>query len=134
MPLENLSDGLLLEIAQWVGAGAYHSSIINIIAVRRTQFLGSLAQCSRRLNTIASPLLYKTFTQTKKEALPAFLRPVLEKPKIGEGVRKFVATEIREDAGLEMSIFSANRQIAVDGRCGARALACDRASLVLVAS
>jgi hypothetical protein len=113
MSLDKLSDDLLLEIAEWVGTHAYHPFLGNIIAVRGTRFLGPLALCSRRLNTIVSPLLYRTFAQTNKKALPALLRLVLEKPQIGEEVKKFVGTEMstylmdrERDNRLDMSRFS----------------------------
>ena len=113
MSLDKLSDELLLEIAEWVGTNAYHPHLASTITVRGTQFLGPLALCSRRLNTIISPLLYKTFTQTNKKALPAFLRLVLEKPQIGKEVKRFVGTELplyqideEYDNKLDMSQFS----------------------------
>jgi hypothetical protein len=112
MSLDKLSDDLLMEIAEWVGTDGYPPPLANTIAVRVTRFLGPLALCSRRLNAIVSPLLYRTFTQTNKEALPAFLHLVLEKPQIGELVKKLVGTEISsysEDGHnnrLDMSRFS----------------------------
>jgi hypothetical protein len=88
MSLNKLSDGLLLEIAGWAGTDAYYPSLTKTItAVRGTRFLGPLAVCSRRLNTIVSPLLYRTFTQTNTKALPAFLRLVLESPRLAKRSR-----------------------------------------------
>jgi hypothetical protein len=97
---------LLLEIAEWVGTDAYHPSLVNIITVRGTRFLGPPALCSRRLNTIVSPLLYRMFIQTNTKALPAFLRLALERPQIGEEVKKLMATELPEDTKLDMSGWS----------------------------
>jgi hypothetical protein len=114
MSLNKLSDDLLLEIAGWAGTNAYHPSPTNTItAVRGTRFLGPLAVCSRRLNTIVSLLLYRTFTQTNTKALPAFLRLVLEMTQMGEEVKIFMATELPKDVKLGMSGWSPHHF----GRC-----------------
>jgi hypothetical protein len=112
--MQDKSDDLLLEITGWAGTVAYHPSPTDTIAaVRGTQFLGPLAIYSRRLNTIVSPLLYRTFTQTNTNALPAFLRLVLEKSQIGEEVKKFMAAELPKDVKFGMSGWSPHHF----GRC-----------------
>jgi hypothetical protein len=105
MSLDKLSDDILLCLAEWVGTHAYVPHY-DIIAVRGTRFLGPLALCSRRLNRIVTPLLYRTFTQTGMKALPTFLHLLLNKPKIGAEVRKFVGSEVHEEDPLDMSMFS----------------------------
>jgi len=99
MSLSALPDDILLEITKWVATDDYipryetvHYPYIPFSARRRTKFLGSLALCSRRLNQIASPILYKTFVQTRERALPAFLRLLCSRPERGAYVTKFVVS------------------------------------------
>ena len=99
MSLSALPDDILLEITKWVATDDYIPTYetvdypyIPFSARRRTKFLGSLALCSRRLNRMASPILYKTFVQTRERALPAFLRLLSSRPERGAYVTKFVVS------------------------------------------
>ncbi|KAE9379556.1 hypothetical protein N431DRAFT_159357 [Stipitochalara longipes BDJ] len=97
MVLDQLSDELILEIAEHLSSKYGNKS------------LGSIALCSRRLNNIISPLLYRTFTQGWKPAvLPILLRTVMEKPIIGAEIKHLILTEIiqDDDGGLDMSGYS----------------------------
>jgi hypothetical protein len=99
MSLSALPDDILLEITKWVATDDYiprYETVdypyIPFSARRRTKFLGSLALCSRRLNRMASPILYKTFVQTRERALPAFLRLLSSRLERGAYVTKFVVS------------------------------------------
>lgn len=100
MSFDRLSDELVLEIAKHVERLNY----------RGNRLLGPLVLCSRRLNGIISPLLYRTFIEgwDKPLALPSLLRLVMEKPNVGAEVKKLVMTEADEINGvfLDMSGYS----------------------------
>lgn len=92
MSLDQLSDELILEIAKQLERIYYGRHYGN-------RSLKSLVLCSRRLNNIVSPLLYRTFTQVwnKLAALPNLLRLVMEKPRVGSEVKKLVLRENNDD-------------------------------------
>jgi hypothetical protein len=105
MSLYKLSDDILLEIVEWVNTNGYIPDYSSVTE-RGTKFLASLVLCSRRLNSIATPVLYRTFVQTKYGALPAFLCTILEKPQLGALVKDIVVSEIDEEESMEMGGFS----------------------------
>lgn len=106
MSLYKLSDELLLEIAQWVNTSGYIPEYSSFTEPG-TKFLASLILCSHRLNKIATPVLYRTFIQTKSGALPAFLRTLSEKPKMGALVKKIIVYQVgEEEDGMDMGEFS----------------------------
>jgi hypothetical protein len=105
MSLYNLSDELLLEIAEWVNTSGYIPDYSRFTE-RGSKFLASLAVCSRRLNSIATPVLYRTFVQTKYKALPSFLRTLSEKPEMRALVKTIVVYEISEEESMDMGGFS----------------------------
>lgn len=101
MSLDHLSDELIVEVAKQLES-IYHDN----------RSLGPLVLCSRRLNNIISPLLYRTFTQVwnKLAAIPNLLRLVMEKPRIGAEIRTLVLREIAvegEPEELDISGYSA---------------------------
>ncbi|KUJ21377.1 uncharacterized protein LY89DRAFT_730157 [Mollisia scopiformis] len=79
MPLEALSNELLVEIAEWVNETC------------DTQTLLDLALCSRRLNAVATPIMYQSFHSGHRDVLPVFLRTLLAKPELGLRVQSFSA-------------------------------------------
>ncbi|PMD34298.1 hypothetical protein L207DRAFT_588897 [Hyaloscypha variabilis F] len=70
-------------------------------------FLAPLVRCSRRLNNVVGPLLYRTFTQslTKPASLPNLLRMVMEKPAVGAEIKNLVLMEPYFHEGLSMSSY-----------------------------
>jgi hypothetical protein len=103
MSLDQLSDELVVEIAKQIESNGNY---------RNNRSLRHLVRCSRRLNTIVSPLLYRTFTQAwdKLAALPNLLLLVMEKPSIRSEIKKLVLREINDDnvrgEALDMSGYS----------------------------
>jgi hypothetical protein len=103
MSLDQLSDELVLEIAEQIESNDNY---------RGNRSLRPLVLCSRRLNSIVSPLLYRTFTQAwhKLAALPNLLHLVMEKPSIRLEIKKLVLKEIDDDnvrgEALDMSGYS----------------------------
>ena len=94
---DQLSDELILEIVKQAERDYGNTS------------LAPFALCSRRLNNIASPLLYRSFTQrsTNRAALTALLRTVMQKPILGAEVKKLAVTDIDQLLdNIEMSPFS----------------------------
>lgn len=102
MLLEELPNDLLVEIVDWVGTDTFMRDY-GIVIGRGTKSLHHLALCSRKLNTVATPVLYRTYTQTGEKALQEFLLRVLRNPDLGKHVKNFVASEISEDEQLDMS-------------------------------
>jgi hypothetical protein len=118
MSLDALSDELLLNIAEFVNIND-HRYLYKNDYDQGWRFLAKLALCSRRLNRIATPILYRTFKQTGEregeKRLPTFLHLLKEKPELGACIKSFVASEISEDdEHMDMKGFS--RQDV--GKCG----------------
>jgi hypothetical protein len=96
MSFDQLSDELILEIARHAER-EYGSNM----------FLAPLVLCSRRLNNVVGPLLYRTFTQslTKPASLPNLLRMVMEKPAVGAEIKNLVLMEPYFHEALSMSSY-----------------------------
>jgi hypothetical protein len=94
MLLEELPTDLLVEIVDWVGTDTYMPQYGFVIG-RGTRYLYQLALCSRKLNTLTTAVLYKTYTQTGDKALPKFLLRVLRNPGLRKHVRSFVSLSVR---------------------------------------
>jgi hypothetical protein len=105
MSLDALSDDLLLEAAEWVGTDTYIEGH-HYVTDRGTKLLLPLVLCSRRLDRIATPVLYTTFVQTGEQALLTFLRLLTEKPEMGAHVKRSVALETGEPAHINMGTVS----------------------------
>ena len=60
--------------------------------VESTKDLDRLSRCSRRHYGLVQPFLYATFTQTGENALPIFLRTIIEKPHLVQYVKNVKLT------------------------------------------
>jgi len=91
---DQLSDELILEVAKQIERRYGNTS------------LAPLALCSRRLNNVVGPLLYRTFTQCldKPAALPKMLRTVMQKPLLGAEIETISLTDTDYE-WLDMSSF-----------------------------
>lgn len=84
MSLNILPDEILVDIFQILGEESdYYDDLV------QDGSLYQVALSSRRLNRLATPMLYRTFIQTKHSTLKKFLRRVLEVPKLRGCVRRF---------------------------------------------
>jgi hypothetical protein len=110
MSIDALSDELLLDIAEYVNANDYRY-LYNYDPDRGWRFLAKLALCSSRLNRIATPILYRRYSQTEEKGgekrLPTFLHLLKEKPALGPCIKSFAVSEIsEEDEFMDMKGFS----------------------------
>jgi hypothetical protein len=110
MSLDALSDELLVEIVEFVNASDYRD-LYNYDPDRGWRSLAKFALCSRRLNRIATPILYRNFKQTGERGgekrLPTFLHLLKEKPELGACVKSFTVSEIsKDDENMDMKGFS----------------------------
>ncbi|KAH7360379.1 hypothetical protein BKA65DRAFT_183655 [Rhexocercosporidium sp. MPI-PUGE-AT-0058] len=93
MSLSGLSDELLLEIVNFVKSGDCNRD------------LGNLASCSRHLNRVTTPILYRDIIESNERTLPLLLLTILKKPDLAEFVLNYEASEF-EDGELDISGFS----------------------------
>jgi hypothetical protein len=91
MSLDKLSNELLVEIALWLDSQLWTK-----------QSLLNLALCSRRLNIIATPIIYSSFDDGCEEVLPVFLRTLLAKPELGLRVKSFSVTMVQAERSRAM--------------------------------
>jgi hypothetical protein len=83
MSLNVLPDEILADIFQLLGEQTdYDNELV------KDGTLYKVALCSRRLNKVATPMLYRTFIQTRHSTLKKFLCRVLEEPKLRGFVRR----------------------------------------------
>ena len=82
MSLESLPNEVLLQIAQWLALQIEWPYC-------NARSLSRLARCSKRLGSIATPLIYSTFVSTGSEALPRLLGRVLSRPKVGRRIKEY---------------------------------------------
>ncbi|KAG4436234.1 hypothetical protein IFR05_008290 [Cadophora sp. M221] len=96
MSLDDLSDELLLEIVNFVKIGGCNKD------------LSHLSSCSRHLNRVTTPLLYRDIIQTAEQTLPSLLFTILKRPDLAEYVLRYESSEF-EDGELDISGFSEER-------------------------
>jgi hypothetical protein len=90
MSFDQLSNETLFEIVYWVeqtSATTTMSLRTRSVTEAGPRWLTGFARCSKRFNSLATPLLYYSFTenymQGGKVRLALFLRTVLRKPELG---------------------------------------------------
>ena len=91
--LERLNDKILTLIMENLQLTfEFDSHYIGKPEIRNRNDLWSLSLSSRRLNKIATPVLFRTFIQTKNHALPAFIKQLLSKSELGYYVKRIFCT------------------------------------------
>ncbi|KAH8589277.1 hypothetical protein B0O99DRAFT_692682 [Bisporella sp. PMI_857] len=101
MPLQSLSNELLLQIIDWVSRD-------NLLANKHNngQDLAHLALCSRSLNALTTSVLYETFYFRGENSLPLLLQRVIKDPEIGRRFKRIVGESRFEDESLGIDILS----------------------------
>lgn len=107
MLLNTLPDDLLIDIAKYVGLDShFHADTRSLIP--DSVSLCKLSLCSRRLNTIATPILYQTImsTRQRRHAVPMLLKRILVSPEIGNQVKRYIGSNIRGIRLFDMSSYT----------------------------
>ena len=110
MALNALPGEVLLVIATYVRSNSHHDlddhTLLPILP--DTTSLCKLALCSRRLNSIVTPIIYRIIisTRQRRHAVPMLLKRMIRHPNIATQVEKYIGSNIRGIRLFDMSSYT----------------------------
>ena len=117
MALNALPGEVLLVIATYVGSNSHHDlddrTLLPLLP--DTTSLCKLALCSRRLNSIVTPIIYRTIisNRQRRHAVPMLLKRTIGNPSIAKQVQRYIGSNIRGIRLFDMSSYTEEDYIRV---------------------